>query len=577
MLSVAMSLPVELLDLKVEQLREECSARGIVHKALTKSQLISAIVSFDHEESGKTLLAGNGDITDDIDSPADGGRMDNSGGVENDHSGDSVHLKMLALKLDHEYRMRQLEVTAQANLAQSSFDRNDHSICKSPKLPTFHEGEDVEMYLAMFERVALGNKWESSTWATRLASLLTGKAREAYVRMDLLDSSSYDKLKIAILDRYDLTPESYRRKFRKIRKVGDETFKEWGIRARKYFERWMGSSVNSTKAMSELLIMEQLLESTTPELQLWLRDHDPQNVEELIRLADIYRLSRQDISRFKNDRKDFQKYQKPMVVEKSVENKFQTEGKRAQVDKMKYVTCFKCHSRGHYQSNCPKNQSVESFSKAKATGLCHSPSRVTNSFRKHCKDGKVNGRYVTMLMDSGSNCSLVQEQYLDGNAIVPNKHMEVDLADGSVVKLPVAMVHLTGSNCSGEFEVGVLKAHAPFEVIIGHDSEHIFKEDECDRFVLAVTRAQAQLQQERQSKIDKAIALSDVTVKPLVIDNQLVDSCDKLSVFTDNIDERVLLQENLVKLFLRQLMMSILMILLVHNKQLFCQMYTLML
>jgi hypothetical protein len=101
-----MAIPAELLDFKVEQLRDECSARGIVHKALTKSQLITAIVSFDQEESSKTGFASNGDPTEDVASPAVG---------DVDKDSDSMHLKMLALKLDHEYRMRELEVTAQFN------------------------------------------------------------------------------------------------------------------------------------------------------------------------------------------------------------------------------------------------------------------------------------------------------------------------------------------------------------------------------------------------------------------------------------------------------------------------------
>jgi len=60
----------------------------------------------------------------------------------------------------------------------------------------------------------------------RLATLLTGKAREAYARMNASDSDNYGLLKKAILARYDLTAEAYRKTFPACRKYPDETFVE---------------------------------------------------------------------------------------------------------------------------------------------------------------------------------------------------------------------------------------------------------------------------------------------------------------------------------------------------------------
>ena len=48
------------------------------------------------------------------------------------------------------------------------------------------------------------------------------------MRMNLIASGDYHELCAAIRERYDLTPDAYRRKFRSSRKLSDETFKEWG-------------------------------------------------------------------------------------------------------------------------------------------------------------------------------------------------------------------------------------------------------------------------------------------------------------------------------------------------------------
>ena len=70
--------------------------------------------------------------------------------------------------------MRQLELASHEREREFSLQNNDYGVSKSPKLPSFKEGEDVEVYLGMFERIACANTWNTNTWAPRLAALLTG-------------------------------------------------------------------------------------------------------------------------------------------------------------------------------------------------------------------------------------------------------------------------------------------------------------------------------------------------------------------------------------------------------------------
>ena len=66
---------------------------------------------------------------------------------------------------------------------------------KSPKIPAFNEGKDeMDSYLLRFERYATAQKWEPDTWAL-----------------------NYDKLKVALLKRYELTGEGFKRKYKKCR------------------------------------------------------------------------------------------------------------------------------------------------------------------------------------------------------------------------------------------------------------------------------------------------------------------------------------------------------------------------
>ena len=126
-------------------------------------------------------------------------------------------------------------------------------------MPFLKEDDDIETFLCTFERIATTNKWSEESWAARLAPLLSGKAREAYIRMEITESNYYEPLKKAILARYDLTPENYRKQFRSCRKAPQETFVEWGIRATKLFNRWVGDAAKDPVKLANLIVMEQLL------------------------------------------------------------------------------------------------------------------------------------------------------------------------------------------------------------------------------------------------------------------------------------------------------------------------------
>ena len=111
---------------------------------------------------------------------------------------------------------------------------------KSPKIPAFNEGKDeMDSYLLRFERYATAQKWEPDTWATGLSALLQGKALDVYALMPKEDALNYDKLKVALLKRYELTEEGFKRKFKKCRPENCETFQQFTTRMKSYFTQWI--------------------------------------------------------------------------------------------------------------------------------------------------------------------------------------------------------------------------------------------------------------------------------------------------------------------------------------------------
>ena len=111
---------------------------------------------------------------------------------------------------------------------------------KKPKLPAFVDGkDDLDSYLARFERTTSTNGWAREEWATNLCALLTGRALDVYSRLSERDANDYNRLKRALQQRYGLTAEGYRRKLRESGPEPDESPAQYLERLTGYLRRWV--------------------------------------------------------------------------------------------------------------------------------------------------------------------------------------------------------------------------------------------------------------------------------------------------------------------------------------------------
>ena len=95
-------------------------------------------------------------------------------------------------------------------------------------------------------------------WAFRLAPQLVGKAQQAYAGMSVADAGDYEKLKAAVLWRYDITEESYWQRFRSAKLKAGESVTESLARIEDLAGKWMKSAKLRDEVV-DLVLMEQLL------------------------------------------------------------------------------------------------------------------------------------------------------------------------------------------------------------------------------------------------------------------------------------------------------------------------------
>ena len=239
-----------------------------------------------------------------------------------------------AAKREHELELARL------GQGRTLVDTSDKP--KAPKLPSFVDGkDDLDAYLQRFERFATVAKWDKTGWASKLSALLSGRALEVYSRISEEAAQDYDRVRLALMKRYDLTEDGYRRKFRASKPEVEESPDQFIVRLEMYLLRWLDLSKTdrSFEGLKDLIVKEQFIESCPKELAVHLRERAPETLAQIAKIADQY-LEAHGKHLFSAGSK------KPPVQPKAEDLK------TPQSDPTP-LHCYKCNARGHKAVNCP--------------------------------------------------------------------------------------------------------------------------------------------------------------------------------------------------------------------------------
>ena len=72
-----------------------------------------------------------------------------------------------------------------------------------------------------------------------MSPLLSGRALEVYSRLSKDEAMDYDRLKLALLKRYDFTEFEYRRRFRDAKSEVQESPSQFIVRLKNYLTKWV--------------------------------------------------------------------------------------------------------------------------------------------------------------------------------------------------------------------------------------------------------------------------------------------------------------------------------------------------
>jgi hypothetical protein len=327
-----------------------------------------------------------------------------------------------------------------------------------PKLPKFDElNDDMDSYLERFEIYATVQNWKPEEWSITLSALLTGKGLQVFTSMPTKDIKNYHKLKNALLKRYQLTEEGFRRKFRDAHPEDNESAYQFIARIKRYFQRWVElTEIEKTyDSLQELLIKEQYINTCSTEMKIYLRERAIKDIDELVSLAERYTEARYSEESTENQTKK--------------QNVHQAAGAK-QVHRSQYgeKRCFICKKTNHVARECYFNETnkkpwhnrngsegQQRNSETAGVSITQTEPNKTHHTMPVC-DGMVNGYHASVLRDTGCSSVAIREDLVNQTQFT-GEETKCILIDGTQRKFPLASVYIDTPYYTGQVEAMVMK------------------------------------------------------------------------------------------------------------------------
>uniref|UniRef100_A0A131YW51 Reverse transcriptase n=1 Tax=Rhipicephalus appendiculatus TaxID=34631 RepID=A0A131YW51_RHIAP len=413
---------------------------------------------------------------------------------------DERQREILQLKLKLQEGAKNMPVAATDALPAPS---TSSPINPQKLLPLFDEKrDDLHAYLQRFERVATGQDWPQEKWGLAVSMCLTGDALTVIGRMTAADSLDYQKVKKALLQRFQFTAQGYQEKFRKARAADGETGRQFAARVTSYFDHWidMANVPKTFDGLRDHVIAEQFLRSCHPKLVVFLKERECKSLDELASFTDRF-LEAQNLPN----------------LGKSPEGVKDSGAKPTETSRKPQLKCILCHRLGHLAPDCrtpPKQmlkcklcgkmghaaetcQNQHGDNKPSSSCACTESEPTRARPRKPSKrpggkvpclrrhddenlqdavrflvdgmpvvEGLLLEREVRVLLDTGCNTAIVRRELVP-DVCLTGKKISVALLDGSTSHLPEAVVQVNTPYFTGMLKVACMDQPL-YDLVLGN-------------------------------------------------------------------------------------------------------------
>ena len=299
------------------------------------------------------------------------------------------------------------------------------TVPQEPKVVKLTDSDDIEAYIVTFERLMAAYDVPENRWVFKLAPQLSGKAQQAYAALSGEAAADYSQVKEAILRRYGVNEETYRKRFRGASVKNDETVVELCVRLDDLAKKWT-KDCSTVDKLRDVIVLEQLLLSLPSDVRVWVQEHKPKSSGAAAQLADDYIQARQvdSVASTLNGvnrsgtpkqivcRKCKQRGHKARDCKAGIGDTTSPPPPKLERPKqdLKDITCFTCEKKGHYAANCPSKVNLLCMeSKSDFCGESELVKHVVKPKPGVFQAGKIEGQEVSdVCLDTGCTRTMVR-------------------------------------------------------------------------------------------------------------------------------------------------------------------------
>ena len=197
----------------------------------------------------------------------------------------------LKLKLEHEREMENIKVKKEPSDSNQVYASMFGGFSPQIKLPKFEEEKDnFDAYIARFERMAESQKWPKEQWALGLTTLLSGRALDTVQRMDSGEMLDYTKVKETLMNKFRLTTEGFRYKFRNTKPEKDDSPEQFSAKIGNLLNRWIElSHIEKTfEGLYDLIKREQFLNCCNSDMRAFIKEKECKNMHDVVKWSKTY-------------------------------------------------------------------------------------------------------------------------------------------------------------------------------------------------------------------------------------------------------------------------------------------------